>query len=449
MQRLLLGLVSAFMLVISCSALSAGPHDASSTQAKLSLYKDLPRDPLLVAAFSVEDPAAAFEQLTGIVRKFTTGVERRGFMSLLEQMEAKLGSPLSEAVLSGIGPELALAVDVQPIDEVALSLGSSQGNLLGTLLSRIGFVAAVREPEKVERGLRKMFEGLLVEPAQNGVTHVLLPSPVSQQGLAPAQLSLFYAVGGGRLALGFSPEWVAASVRGRAEGERLIDGRDYASVFAHLDERASRLVYVNLPRLRELVTGSQIINKVLAATPEAQDFVRMAFTQELMGIGLGSTSIVLDGGVRTTHFGPAWSSGGAVASSLLAAVAIPGFMRSGDRGRSQKTVEDMRAIALACEQFSGDAEGYPGPTEGWVPVERIAVYLEPVYIASLPRTDGWRNPILYWSNGGTYRIISTGKDGKMERDWSGQVEPGASADADGDIVFADGKLVVHPSTRSE
>jgi hypothetical protein len=175
----------------------------------------------------------------------------------------------------------------------------------------------------------------------------------------------------------------------------------------------------------------------------------MGFTEERMGTGLGSTSVAMASGVRTTHYGPEWSSGGAVATSLLAAVAIPGFMRSADRGRSQETVAQLRAIAQACEQFSDDAAVYPGPTEGWVPVEKIAVYLEPVYIATLPRTDGWRNPILYWSDGGTYRIISTGKDGKMERDWSGRVEPRTAPDADGDIVFADGELLVHPGQRAD
>ena len=67
----------------------------------------------------------------------------------------------------------------------------------------------------------------------------------------------------------------------------------------------------------------------------------------------------------------------------------------------------------------------------------------PMIFASLPRTDAWQNPILYWSNGASYRIISMGRDGEMDRDWSGAAEP-AAQDLSSDIVFGDGHLLFFP-----
>ena len=96
------------------------------------------------------------------------------------------------------------------------------------------------------------------------------------------------------------------------------------------------------------------------------------FTSEMMGVGLGSTSVALPDGVRTTNFGPPWLSGTALSSGFMAALALPNLLAAVDRGKTRRTLSDIEAIAQACEGFSSDARSYPGPTEGWVPVERIA-----------------------------------------------------------------------------
>ncbi len=108
-------------------------------------------------------------------------------------------------------------------------------------------------------------------------------------------------------------------------------------------------------------------------------------------------------------------------------------------------MSDIEAIAEACEGFSTDSQNYPGPTNGWVPVSKIATYLEPIYIGRLPRTDAWNNPILYWSDGGSYRILSRGQDGVMDRDWTANLQILAAMGLDGDIVIGDGRLLSYPS----
>ena len=76
-------------------------------------------------------------------------------------------------------------------------------------------------------------------------------------------------------------------------------------------------------------------------------------------------------------------------------------------------------------------------------MDSLAAYLDPVYIGELPRQDAWQNPLLYWSDGGSYRIISTGSDGQMDRDWSAIAGPAAGQPTlAGDIVYGDGRLMV-------
>jgi hypothetical protein len=130
-------------------------------------------------------------------------------------------------------------------------------------------------------------------------------------------------------------------------------------------------------------------------------------------------------------------------------MAIPSLLVAVDRGKARETLEDIQSIASACEEFSGDTRSYPGPTDGWVPVGSVSAFLEPIYIGELPRTDAWDNPILYWSDGVSYRILSTGVDGRMDRDWMDVTEPTLSADELGDILVTDGRILVLPRELSE
>ena len=281
------------------------------------------------------------------------------------------------------------------------------------------------------------------------LTEALLPLPRTMQPdgsvSAPSVLKVYYGLQDGRWALSLSASWVTAALAPRPDGQRLTDGEDFKTVFAHLDPRPVDLTYVNLPKLRAYVTGSHVVRIVLQTTPEIREFVDRYFTPETMSVGLGSTSIILEDGVRTTHFGPPWMSGTAMSSGLVAAMALPSLLATADEGRTRQTKSDIEEIAEACEGFSTDSRSYPGPTDGWVPVSRIATYLEPVYIGRMPRTDAWHNPILYWSDGGSYRILSKGQDGVMDRDWTTNLQNLAAMGLDGDIVIGDGRLLSYPS----
>jgi len=358
---------------------------------------------------------------------------------------SKAGSSLRSELLPYLGPEVSLAFDIPPIDLVVAAMQTTKADALSVVLGRSGLVAAVRDDERLDAALQKVFAGMdAAVREEEGLVRVDVPME-SAPGQTAASFTFYYGIDRDRMALGFSSDWVQVALTERKKGGRLESGEDFARVFGRLDDRPHSLTYVNLPRLRELIANSQIVQAVLQGSQESRALLMPLLDAEVMEIGLGSTSVVLDDGVRTTYFGPHWMSGAAVSGSLLAALAVPNLLTAADSGRSRRTENEIRSIAIACEGFSTDTESYPGPTEGYVPVETVSAFLEPIYIGSLPRVDAWDNPILYWSDGESYRIISTGRDGTMDQDWSVVNAPRTSRHDGGDIVYGDGRLLTVPN----
>ncbi len=445
--------VALFVLVslgLLASTIEARDRQPKAGGPELQLYRNLPRDPLLALGFWLDDPASGLAGLESVLDRFTGLPDKTDGASGPAAPGRRFSTMLEDQLLPTLGPELAFSADLPAVDDTAAALQHSQGDAMAMLLGRIGILARVRDRAALDLALRQMVGLSGGEIHEVGDTfEVVLPLELGEvEGpTAPARaaLRLHYAIRGDRWAAGFSKAWVEAALFPRPQGQRLIDGEDFKRVFARLDARPSDLVYLNLPRLRSLVDDSKMIQSVVRTNAELEDLVTRFFTPGMMGVGMGSTSVALEDGARTTNFGPSWLSGPAVSGGLIAALALPSLLNTPDSGRSRRTLTDIRAIAEACEGFSFDSRNYPGPTEGWVPVERIAAYLEPVYIGRLPRTDGWHNPILYWSDGGSYRIVSTGGDGLLDRDWTGDTEPSSPSGTDGDIVFGDGRVLASPA----
>ena len=437
-----------FSLILT-SLIAAAPPRSEKSIEDAGPYRDLPRDPLLVLGIHAKDAAGKFRGLVDLYHRFASGPGKDRATKVWAGVDKALASTFENEILPCLGSEIVLAVDLPPLDEAVTALQYPKGEALAVFLDRTGVVARANDGEKLDRALRRLIslwggESRKVQELTEAV--VPLPRKTKADGSVsdPSALKIYYGLQDGRWALSLSANWVRAALRPRPDGQRLTDGEDFKTVFAHLDPRPVDLTYVNLPKLRAYVTGSHVLQIVLQTTPEVREFVERYFTPETMSVGLGSTSIVLEKGVRTTHFGPPWMSGTAMSSGLVAAMALPNLLASADDGRIRETMSDIEAIAEACEGFSTDARSYPGPTDGWVPVSKIAAYLEPVYIGQLPRTDAWHNPILYWSDGGSYRILSRGQDGVMDRDWTDNLQELAAMGLDGDIVVGDGRLLSYP-----
>lgn len=133
---------------------------------------------------------------------------------------------------------------------------------------------------------------------------------------------------------------------------------------------------------------------------------------------------------------------------IIAAIAIPNLLNAIQRGKQKRTMADMRAIALACEAYGSDNNGYPNAST----IEELTSKLQPKYLKMVPRRDGWENQLGFraWNEenepegGGPYHyiIISHGKDG--QEDAQDYRKGTVTSNFNNDIVFSDGEFMVYP-----
>ena len=125
---------------------------------------------------------------------------------------------------------------------------------------------------------------------------------------------------------------------------------------------------------------------------------------------------------------------------IIAAIAIPNLLNAIDRGKQKRTMADMRSIGTAIESYAVDNNFYPKGMSN-VNAAGVTTYVSPIYIRTVPTTDGWQNA---WDldsvAGGTqYTITSPAKDATQGSQTGGQ-----TTDFNCDIVFANGQFFQWP-----
>ena len=125
---------------------------------------------------------------------------------------------------------------------------------------------------------------------------------------------------------------------------------------------------------------------------------------------------------------------------IIAAIAIPNLLNAIDRGKQKRTMADMRSIGTAIESYAVDNNFYPkGMANANGPA--ISAHVAPIYMKTVPNTDGWQN---IWdcdstTTGAQYTITSSAKDGAQ-----GTNPGGTTTDFNCDLVFANGQFFQWP-----
>jgi type II secretion system protein G len=140
---------------------------------------------------------------------------------------------------------------------------------------------------------------------------------------------------------------------------------------------------------------------------------------------------------------------------ILAAIAIPNMLTAIQRAKQKRTMANIKAISTAWESRASDFSQYNagGVSAGLlgasnpVTTTDVAAMLEPTYIRSMPRVDGWNqafNMFLDQPIGGNnaqrYVIVSAGKDSIFEP----SPATGVITNFDCDIIFSNGSFVSYP-----
>ena len=125
---------------------------------------------------------------------------------------------------------------------------------------------------------------------------------------------------------------------------------------------------------------------------------------------------------------------------IIAAIAIPNLLNAIDRGKQKRTMADMRSIGTAIESYAVDNNFYPKGMSN-AGAAAISGFVSPIYMKTVPTTDGWQNA---WdcdstANGAQYTITSVAKDAAP-----GTNNGSTTLDFNCDIVFANGQFYQWP-----
>lgn len=137
---------------------------------------------------------------------------------------------------------------------------------------------------------------------------------------------------------------------------------------------------------------------------------------------------------------------------ILAAIAIPNLLTAIQRAKQKRTMLTMKALANGWEARANDVSRYnaAGLLGASTPIGMtdLAALLEPTYIRSAPRTDGWNNPLDAFMDAAVgdgagaekYVIVSAGSDGTFDANPA----LGPITKFECDIVFSNGSFLSYP-----
>ena len=74
---------------------------------------------------------------------------------------------------------------------------------------------------------------------------------------------------------------------------------------------------------------------------------------------------------------------------IIAAIAIPNLLNAINRGRQKRSMADVRTIGTAVEAYAVDMAFYPTYGPGPVANSTWQGFLEPTYVKTVPREDGF------------------------------------------------------------
>lgn len=307
-----------FAVVVCSVALFASPALAQQPAPKLEVLSHLPQDPLFVAAAEQDSLAQGLDELLGLLQRFMPANEEEGGMDVagfISQADEMLGVSLRDDLLARIGPEIAMVVDLPPLDSLMGLAVNQSPQMIDQSFSNFGLVFQVRDQAAFEESLRTALSNLEFEATEtDGVWKLAMPRASEET----PEIAAYWRIEDGWMTLGAGPSWLTAAAKPRPQGQRFTSGSDFRRVMGHLDPNTTSVAYMNLPKLGQLVSSSGMIQGVLAGRPQIAEAVRWLVEDELT-VGWAQTKVEMDGGVRVTAFGPEILMGGGLSLGILAA----------------------------------------------------------------------------------------------------------------------------------
>ena len=129
---------------------------------------------------------------------------------------------------------------------------------------------------------------------------------------------------------------------------------------------------------------------------------------------------------------------------IIAAIAIPNLLNAINRGRQKRSMADLRTVGTAVEAYAVDMAFYPTAVSGPFDTDWFG-YLEPTYVKTVPRADGWRTSFNKISESRFYTLGSAARDRVFENNLAWDDYNGRTTQSmDCDIVYSNGSFMSYP-----
>lgn len=129
----------------------------------------------------------------------------------------------------------------------------------------------------------------------------------------------------------------------------------------------------------------------------------------------------------------------------------PSFLHYADSARQKAAVAQLHTIGASLDAYRAAKGVYPpvnigeNTDYGIGEISALKLHLEPEFIATLPETDPWGNPLLYGStlDGNSCALLSMGVDGSQDEE-SIPEEPRPTSCYEADLIWANGQMMQYP-----
>jgi general secretion pathway protein G len=130
---------------------------------------------------------------------------------------------------------------------------------------------------------------------------------------------------------------------------------------------------------------------------------------------------------------------------IIAAIAIPNLLNAINRGRQKRSMADIRTIGTAVEAYAVDMAFYPTfqAGAGGPITATFEAFVEPTYVKTVPREDGWRTQFYAAAESRFYTLASAARDKQLSAGLDAY-SAAVTQDMDCDIVYSNGSFVVYP-----
>ncbi|MEM7051653.1 MAG: type II secretion system protein GspG [Acidobacteriota bacterium] len=134
---------------------------------------------------------------------------------------------------------------------------------------------------------------------------------------------------------------------------------------------------------------------------------------------------------------------------IVSAIFVPNFLDALQKAKQKRTLAEFYFVSEALEAYYLENDTYPNVTT----LAALAAALEPEYLESLSRVDGWQQAYRYQCSqselGGPcddFRLVSAGKDGVFEQEdpFAYEEEGYPASDYDRDLVYGSSGELLAP-----